>query len=59
VTPQVTEYDSWDLLFSQEDCIDALLMKKNKYKEKLVKYQGKEPRSIEILQKDEDKKDQE
>jgi hypothetical protein len=27
VTPQVIEYDPWDLPFAQEDCIDTLLSK--------------------------------
>jgi hypothetical protein len=43
VTPQVIEYDPWDLPFAQEDCIDTLFPKTDKYKEKLVKYQGKDP----------------
>jgi hypothetical protein len=57
VTPQVIKYDPWDLPFAQEDCIDRLLPKTDKYKEKLAKYQGKDP--IKILNKDEGKKDQE
>jgi hypothetical protein len=27
VTPQVIEYDPWDLPFAQEDCINTLLLK--------------------------------
>jgi hypothetical protein len=42
----------------QEDCIDTLLPRTNEYKEKLVKFQGKEPGSIQILKK-EDKKNKE
>jgi hypothetical protein len=59
VAPHVIEYDPQDFPFSQEDCIDTLLMKTNKYKEKLAEYQGKDPRSIKILKKYEDKKDKE
>jgi hypothetical protein len=59
VTPQVMDYDPLELPFVGEDCIDTLLPKTNEYKEKLVKYQGKDPRSIKILKKDEGKKDQE
>jgi hypothetical protein len=38
VSPQVIEYDPWDLPFSQEDCIDTLLLKTDNYKDKLLKY---------------------
>jgi hypothetical protein len=36
----------------QEDCIDMLLPRTNEYKEKLAKFQGKEPGSIQILKKE-------
>jgi hypothetical protein len=52
VPHQIIEYDPWDLPFSQEDCIDTLLPRMNDYKEKLAKFQGKEPRSIQILKKE-------
>jgi hypothetical protein len=51
--PNTIEYDPWDLPFMQEDCIDTLLPRTNEYKEKLAKFQGKEPGSIKILKKDE------
>jgi hypothetical protein len=57
VTPQVIEYDPWDLLFAQEYFIDTLLMKTYKYKDKLAKYQGKDLGSIKTLKKDAYKKD--
>jgi hypothetical protein len=53
--PHIIEYDPQDLPFSQEDCIDTLLPKTEKYKEKLVEYQGKDPGSIKILKKDEER----
>jgi hypothetical protein len=60
VTHHIIEYEPWDLLFAQEHCIDTLLPKTNKYKYNLENiYQGKDPGSIKILDKDEDKKDQE
>jgi hypothetical protein len=59
VAPQVLEYDPWDLPFAREYCIDFLFPNIDKYKEKLAEYQGKDPRSIKILNKDEGKKDQE
>jgi hypothetical protein len=58
VPHQIIEYDPWDLPFAQEDCIDTLLPRTNEYKEKLVKFQGKEPGSIQILKK-EDKENKE
>jgi hypothetical protein len=51
VPRQITEYDPWNLPFSQEECIDTLLPRTNEYKEKLAKFQGKEPGSIRILKK--------
>jgi hypothetical protein len=59
VAPQVIEYDPWDFPFAQGYCIDTLLSKTNKYKEKLVEYQGNDPVSMKILKKNEDKKDKE
>ena len=46
VDPHVIGYDPWDFPFTQEYCIDTLLPKTRKYKEKLVEYQGEDPRSI-------------
>jgi hypothetical protein len=43
VAPHIIEYDPSDFPFAQEDCIDTLLPKTDKYKEKLAKYQGKDP----------------
>jgi hypothetical protein len=40
-----------------KDCIDTLLPRTQEYKEKLAKFQGKEPGSIKILKKEEDKWD--
>jgi hypothetical protein len=51
--PDTIEYDPRDLPFMQEDCIDALLPRTNEYKDKLAKFQGKEPGSIKILKKEE------
>jgi len=59
VTPQTMDYDPWELPFAEEDCINTLLSKTDKYKERLAKYQGKDPRSMKILKKDVDVKDQE
>jgi hypothetical protein len=52
VAPHIIEYDPQDFPFAQEDFIDTLLSKTNKYKEKLAEYQGKDPRSVKILKKD-------
>jgi hypothetical protein len=35
------EYDPQYFPFAQEDCIDTLLPRKDKYKEKLAEFQGK------------------
>jgi hypothetical protein len=43
----------------QEDCIDTLLPRTNEYKEKLAKFQGKEPGSIQILKKEDKRKERE
>jgi hypothetical protein len=56
--PDTIEYDPRDLPFMQEDCKDMLLPRKNEYKGKLVKFQGKELVSIQKLKK-EDNKDKE
>jgi hypothetical protein len=56
--PDTIEYDPRDLPFMQEDCIDMLLPRTDEYKENLAKFQGKEPGSIQILKK-EDNKDKE
>jgi len=47
--PDTIEYDPWELPFMQEDYMDTLLQKKDEYKGNLVNFQGKEPRSIQIL----------
>jgi hypothetical protein len=59
VPQKIIEHDPQDFPFAQEDCIDTLLSRTNKYKEKLAKFQGKELGSIEILKKDEAMKDKE
>jgi hypothetical protein len=53
------EYDLHDLPFMQEDSIDALRPRTQEYKEKLAKFQGKEPGSIKILKREKDKGDRE
>jgi hypothetical protein len=58
VPTQSIEYDPSELPFMQEDSIDVLLPWTDEYKEKLSKYHGKEPGSIQILKK-EDKKHEE
>ena len=55
VLPQTIEYDLSELPFMQEDSIYNLLPWTYQYKDKLAKYHGKEPGSIQILNK-EDKK---
>jgi len=55
--PDTIEYDPHDLPFMKEGCIDTLLPRKNEYKEKNTKFQGKELGSIKILKKQEDKRD--
>jgi hypothetical protein len=54
VPPQIIEYDPSELPFMQEDSIDMLLPRTDEYKEKLAKYQGKEPGSIQILKKEDE-----
>jgi hypothetical protein len=49
------EYDPWDLPFMQEDYIDMILTRTNKYNENIAKFQGKEPGSIQILNKEDNK----
>jgi len=56
VPQHIIEYDPRDLPFAQEYCIYTLLPRIDKYKEKLVEFQGKEMGSIKILKKDEVKK---
>jgi hypothetical protein len=51
------DYYPWDLRFVGEDSIITLLSKIDKYKEKLVKYQGKYRGSIKILKRDVHKMD--
>jgi hypothetical protein len=55
VLPQTIEYDPSELPFLQEDSIDTLLPLTDQYKDKLAKYQGKEPGSIQILKKENEK----
>jgi hypothetical protein len=55
VHTQFIEYDPSELPFMQEDSIDVLLPWTNKYKEKLAKYHGKDPGSIQILKKEDEK----
>jgi hypothetical protein len=43
--------------FCKEYCIDMLLPRMNEYKEKLVKFQGKEPGSIKILKKEDQERE--
>jgi hypothetical protein len=56
--PETIEYDPKVLPFMQEDCISKLLPRTNEYKEKFGNFQGKEPKSLQILKK-EDNKDKE
>jgi hypothetical protein len=49
VPTQSIEYDPYKLPFMHEDSIDIILPWTDKYKEKLSKYHGKEPWSIQIL----------
>jgi hypothetical protein len=46
------EYDPSKLPFIQEDSIDMLLPRTDEYKDKVAKYHGKEPGSIQILKKE-------
>jgi hypothetical protein len=55
VLPQTIEYDPSELTFMQEDSIDTLPPWTDQYKEKISKYHGKEPRSIQILNKEGEK----
>jgi hypothetical protein len=55
VLPHTIEYDSSKLPFMKEDSIDMTLPWTDQYKEKLAKYHGKEPRSIQILKKEDEK----
>jgi hypothetical protein len=41
VPRQIIEYDPRDFTFAQEDCIDTLLQRTDKYIENLTKFQGK------------------
>jgi hypothetical protein len=45
------EYDLQDFPFMQEDSVDMLLPRTNEHKEKISKFQGKEPGSIQLLKK--------
>jgi hypothetical protein len=59
VTSQTMDYDPSELPFAGEDYVDTLFPKTDEYEEKLTKFEGKEPRSIKILNKEEDKGDKE
>jgi hypothetical protein len=50
--PDIIEYNPQDFPFMQEDSIVMLLPRKNEYKENIAKFQGKEPRDIQILKKE-------
>jgi hypothetical protein len=52
--PHTIEYDPSELPFMQ-DSIDTLLPWTDQYKDKLAKYHGKEPGSIQILKKEDEK----
>jgi hypothetical protein len=52
------EYNPQDLPFMQEDSIDMLLPRKDEYKEKLAKFQGKEPGSVQILKKEDEEREE-
>jgi hypothetical protein len=56
VLPLTIEYDPFELPFMQEDSIDTLLPWTDQYKYELLKYHGKEPGSIQILKKEDEKK---
>jgi hypothetical protein len=56
--PDTIEYDPQDFPFMQEDSIDMLLPRTNEYKEKLAKFQGKEPGSIQILKKEDKEREE-
>ena len=51
----IIEYDPQEMPFLQEDCIDTLFPKIDKYKEKLAEFPEKEPGSIKILKKEKDR----
>jgi hypothetical protein len=48
------EYNLKDFPFMQEYSIDMLLPRTIEYKEKLAKFQGKEPGSIQIMNKEDE-----
>jgi hypothetical protein len=52
--PDTIEYNPHDFPFMKEDSIDMLLPRTNEYKEKLAKFQGKEPWSIQIMKKEDE-----
>jgi len=52
VPRRIIDYDPWDLPFAQEDFIDTPLTSTNEYNEKLMKFQGRETGSIQILKKE-------
>jgi hypothetical protein len=58
VPPQIIEYDPYEFPFMQEDSIDTLLTRIYEYKEKLAKYHGKEPGSIQILKKEDEEREE-
>jgi hypothetical protein len=58
VLPQTIEYDPSELPFMHEDSIDVLLPWTDQYKEQISKYHGKEPGSIQILKKEDEKNEE-
>jgi hypothetical protein len=58
VLPQTIDYDPYEIPFMKEESIDTLLPWKNQYKVKIVKYHGKKPGSIQILKKEDKKKEE-
>jgi hypothetical protein len=59
VPRQIIEYDPWDFPFAQEYCIDTLLLRTDKYKEKLANSKEKNQDPSRYSRKNEDKKDKE
>jgi hypothetical protein len=59
VPPHIIEYDPSYFPSAHEDCIGTFLPRTNKYKENISQYHGKYPGSINILKKEEYKKDKE
>jgi hypothetical protein len=56
--PDFIEYNPQDLPFMQEVSINVLLPRKNEYKYKLTKFQGKELGSIQIVKKEDKEREE-